>query len=68
MVAALERHYTIAEVAAMWKLSRTYVRSLFQDRPGVMRLGSSGRRAKRDYVTLRIPESVMLAAHRERCR
>lgn len=62
-----ERHYTVAEIAAMWKLSRDAVRRLFAKEPGVLVLGQTdGKRQKRRYTTLRIPESVVERVHR-RC-
>ena len=62
-----ERHLTVEEVAEAWGLSVSTIRRLFQDAPGVLRVGKAGRRdGVRDYVTLRIPESVALAAYRER--
>lgn len=65
---AIERHYTAHEVAEIWQLSAKVIRSIFQDEPGVLKIGASGRRNKRDYVTIRIPESVMQRVHRERCK
>jgi hypothetical protein len=49
--------YTVAELAAEWKLSESSIRKMFSDAPGVFSLGSSGRR-KRSYQTLRIPAAV----------
>jgi len=65
---ALERHYTVQQIAEMWGLHQTTVRRIFQDEPGVFRLGKTGRRDKRDYVTLRIPESVLLQVYERRSR
>lgn len=59
-----ERHYTVAEIAVMWNLSKDAVRRLFQNEPGVLVLGdASPRRRKRPYKTLRIPESVARRVH-----
>jgi hypothetical protein len=64
---AAERHYTVAEVAAMWNLSKDAVRRLFQNESGVLVLGeTSPRRRKRMYTTLRIPQSVVERVH-SRC-
>ncbi len=61
---ASERHYTVAEIAAMWSLSKDAVRRMFQNEPGVLVLGdTSSRRRKRPYKTLRIPESVAQRVH-----
>ena len=54
-----ERHYTVAEIAEMWKLSPDAVRKIFENEPGVLVIGNDGSRSKRGYHTLRIPESVM---------
>ncbi len=56
--ALVERHYAVAEIAAMWNLSTDKVRDLFEDEPGVLVIGRRNPR-KRRYVTLRIPESVV---------
>ena len=53
-----ERHYTPKELAELWRLDESTVRRMFQDEPGVLRIGQTGRRSKRDYVTLRIPAST----------
>ena len=56
---AFERHFTPQELAELWKLDESTIRRMFIDEPGVMAVGKSARRdGKRDYVTLRIPESV----------
>lgn len=66
---ATERHYSVAEVAELWKLSKSKARKLFQNEPGVLALGEPrpkfGRR--RGYVTLRIPQSVLDRVHRRLC-
>ena len=53
-----ERHYTPKELAEVWRLDESTIRRMFQDEPGVLRIGATGRRGKRDYVTLRIPASA----------
>jgi hypothetical protein len=58
-----ERHYTPAEVGVAWGLSDDTVRRIFDREPGVMRRSRSNPR-KRKYVSMRIPESVMLRVHR----
>ena len=65
---ALERHYSVLQIAEMWSLSEKTVRRMFEDEEGVLQWGSQETRRKRGYVTLRIPESVMLRVHRERTR
>jgi hypothetical protein len=62
---ALERHYTVAPVAELWGWSETKVRDGFRDEPGVLQsqLRTLGRR-KRQNVSLRIPESVLVRVHK----
>lgn len=61
---ALERHYTVKEVAEMWHLDEKMIRRIFGDEPGVVSIGSIERRFRRAYRTLRIPESVLARVHR----
>ena len=64
----LERHYSVSEIAKMWALSEKTVRRMFEDEEGVLQWGSPETRRKRGYITLRIPESVLLKVHRQRTR
>lgn len=61
---SVEKHYSIQDLAIMWKLSEKTVRKLFENEPGVIEIGSSEARFKRGYVTRRIPESVAERVHR----
>ena len=61
---ALERHYTVQEVAEMWQLDEKMIRRLFGDEPGVVSIGSEESRFRRAYRTLRIPQSVLVRVHR----
>lgn len=62
--AALERHYTVAEVAQQWGWSETKVREVFREEAGVLQTKlRTLRPRKRENVTLRIPESVLLRVH-----
>ena len=61
---ANEKHYSVVEVAKLWALSERTIRRMFENEPGVLCWGSSERRFKRVYKTLRIPETVMLRVHR----
>jgi hypothetical protein len=61
---ALERHYTVAQVAELWGLSETKVRELFRDEPGVLQTQLRTLRSrKRQNVALRIPTTVLLRVH-----
>jgi hypothetical protein len=64
----LERHYSVAEISEMWALSEKTVRRMFEGEDGVLQWGSPETRRKRGYITLRIPESVLLRVHRRRER
>ena len=59
----IERHYTPTEIAERWGLSATTVRDMFADMPGVLKFEQPRMRGKRRYVSLRIPESVVLQAY-----
>lgn len=54
---AFEEHFDPKDLAKLWKLDASTIRRLFQDQPGVLKLGSNRRNGKRDYVTLRIREA-----------
>jgi hypothetical protein len=62
---ASERHWSVAEVAAMWNLSKDAVRRMFQDEPGVLVLGGRSIGSKRRYTTLLIPQSTLESVHRK---
>jgi hypothetical protein len=52
-----ERHYTVKELAAMWRLSSEFVRQLVQHEPGVTEWVRQ-QPGRRRYRVLRVPESV----------
>jgi hypothetical protein len=59
---ALEKHYSISEVAELWGWSGNTV--LFREEPGVLQSNTPSPRArKKRNVSLRIPESVLLHVH-----
>lgn len=65
---SVERHFTIVEIAQFWGLSKDTVRAVFQNRPDVLRIGRpSSTKNKRHYVSLRVPESVVIKAHQQLC-
>lgn len=55
-----ERHYPIAYWAHLWGFSAKTVREWFYDEygPGILRQPNTGRRRKRDYVTIMISASA----------
>ena len=63
---ALERHFTVTEIAKRWGMSEKSVRRFFADEPGVLKWGSPETRKKRGYCNLRIPESVLIRVHQRR--
>ena len=66
---AFERHFTPQQLGNLWELDERTIRRIFRDEPGVLRVGKSYRRdGKREYVSLRIPESVALRVHQQRSR
>ena len=64
-MAALERHYSVGQIAELWGWSETKVREVFRDEPGVLQsqLRALLRRKKRQNISLRVPESVLLRVH-----
>ena len=64
-MSGLDRHFTVAEVSALWQLSPDTVRKIFRNQPGVLKLGSPEKGRKRGYISLRIPESVLQKVHAE---
>ena len=52
-----ERHYTINELASMWRLSGEFVRQLVQYEPGVTEWVRQ-QPGRRRYRVLRVPRSV----------
>ena len=63
------QHYTVAEIAIMWKLSEESVRKLFEKEPDVLVFGNQKPRfGRRRYLTLRIPEFVVERVHRRLSR
>jgi hypothetical protein len=63
-MSAVEKHYTVSELAKIWQLSDDVIRNLFRHRAGVLCL-TSPKKLTRRYTVLRIPESVVQEAHRE---
>lgn len=61
---ALEKHYSVSDLAQLWGLSERTIRRMFFDEPGVVKWGHEERRFRRGYTTLRIPESVVQRVHR----
>jgi hypothetical protein len=60
---AQEKHYSPDELASLWGISVDSIRRLFRDEPGVLKMGDKDPKHKRQYLTLRIPESVAVRVH-----
>jgi hypothetical protein len=62
----MEQHYTLAELAKAWHVSRPTLQRWFRNEPGVIRYGSDrlkkGR--QRTHLSLRVPESVARKVYR----
>jgi hypothetical protein len=61
---ALEKHYSVGELAGLWELSERTIRRIFSGEPGVLQITHSETRSKRGYSTLRVPETVVQRVHR----
>lgn len=60
---ALERHYSVCEIAKLWNLSEKTVRKMLDGQEGVVTWGSEEKVGKRGYRTMRVPESVLVRIH-----
>ena len=58
-----ERHYTINELASIWRLSAEYVRQIVQHEPGVTEWVRQ-QPGRRRYRVLRVPQSVAERVYR----
>ena len=61
---ALERHYTVAELARLWFFSENTIRRIFMKEPGVVKIAHPRTRSKRGYTSMRIPERIAQRVHR----
>jgi len=52
-----ERHYTVSELAELWKLSTEFVRQIVRSEPGVTEWVRQAP-GRRRYRVLRVPQSV----------
>ena len=62
----MERHYSVAQVAQQWGLSKDTVRRMFEHDPGVLVIERThgGMSRRRRYRTLCIPATVVERVHR----
>jgi hypothetical protein len=50
-------------LAELWGVSTETIRSIFREEEGVLKIGKTGGKYKRGYVTLRIPDTVAKRVH-----
>jgi hypothetical protein len=64
--ASMEPHYSVAQVAEQWGVSKDTVRRMFEHEPGVLVIEPErgGMSRRRRYRTLRIPAAVVERVHR----
>src|ERR1035437_9559931 len=63
---AMEKHYSLAEVAEAWGISVRMARLIFRDVPGVSDVCNRHSLTSRAYTILRIPASVTARVHESR--
>jgi hypothetical protein len=63
-LAAMELHFSPADLAKKWGVSIETIRTIFREEPGVLKIGKPGTKFRRGYFTLRIPESIAERVHR----
>ena len=63
---AMETHYTVFELAKIWKVSHMTVRRWCESEPDLLRYGSEESRYGRRRIFYRIPESVAIRMYRKR--
>src|ERR1700686_257834 len=59
-----EPHYTPSELATEWGLSVDTIRRLFEDEPGVLKIGNPSPRIRQRRILVRIPFDVVQRVHR----
>jgi hypothetical protein len=62
---AFEKHFTVDEVSELWGVSRATVVKMFTGIDGVLTFGREESRFKRQYISMRIPESLVKAVHQK---
>ena len=60
----VETLYDIADVARILNVSKDTARRLFDREPGIFTITSPPCKYRRKYVTIRVPESVLLRVYR----
>jgi len=52
----------------LWSYSEDTVTRMFAEVPGVLKIGTTGKRGHRQRITLRIPESIAARVYAEKTR
>ena len=65
---SVEKHFSPAFYAELWGLSYSTILRWFQDKPGVLKMGSEAGRGRRTRAELRIPFSAAMKEYAERSR
>jgi hypothetical protein len=55
---ALERHYTVFELAEIWNVSYNTAKKLVENEPDILRFGSDETRYGRKRVSLEFPKAL----------
>jgi hypothetical protein len=63
---AMEKHYTLKQIAEEWGISVRSARLIFRDVPGVADVVNRHSLTSRAYTILRIPASVAARVHEQR--
>ncbi len=58
-----EQHFSVSELAKLWGFSDDFIRELFRNEVGVLKVVRPEKMHKRRYVTLSIPESIVKKVH-----
>jgi hypothetical protein len=58
-----EQHFSVPELAKLWRFSDDFIRELFRNEIGVLKIVRPEKMHKRSYTTLSIPESVARKVH-----
>jgi hypothetical protein len=64
----VDPHYSAEFYAELWGVSAATVVRWFEDREGVLKLGTASKNGRRSRVELRIPFSLAMAVYQERTR
>ena len=65
--AIFEQHFSTRTLAELWGFSEDTIQRWFEDQPGVLKHGHTGR-SKRRKVYLRIPYSVAMRVYLEKTK